>query len=163
MSARGKARKRALDYLYAGEMRRESAVTRLEGAVADGEGHTHPYTDLIVRGVQEHRERIDGLLSAYSEGWTLERMPAVDRNILRIGVWEILFADDVPGGVAMSEALGLARELSTDESPQFVNGVLGAIARDAEADRLREPEAEDETEPEDESTSAGGPEQASGA
>ena len=136
MAARTKARKRALDYLYAGEMRGESPIARLEGAVADGEGHTNPYTEVIVRGVVEHRDRIDALLSAYSRGWTLERMPAVDRNILRIGVWELLYADDVPSAVAVSEGLGLARDLSTDDSPQFVNGLLAAVARDAEAGEL---------------------------
>lgn len=141
MAARSKARKRALDYLYAGEMRAESPLLRLEGAVADGEGHTNPYTDVLVTGVVEHQDRIDGLLSAYAQGWTLQRMPAVDRNILRLGVWEILWGDDdVPAEVAVSEALGLARDLSTDDSPQFVNGVLAAIARDHQAGTLREPE-----------------------
>lgn len=148
MAARTKARKRALDYLYAGEMRGESALTRLEGAVEDGEGHTNPYTEVIVRGVVEHRERIDALLSAYSQGWTLGRMPAVDRNILRVGVWEILYAEDVPSAVAVSEGLGLARDLSTDDSPQFVNGLLAAIARDHEAGALREPEPQPEPQPE---------------
>jgi N utilization substance protein B len=130
MSARGKARKRALDILFASEMRSESPVEALERAIADGDAPTNDYTATIVRGVEEHQRRIDGLLRMYSEGWTLERMPAVDRNVLRLGVWEVLYAEDVPDAVAVSEALNLVRELSTDDSPNFVNGVLGGIVRD---------------------------------
>ncbi|HEU5038162.1 MAG TPA: transcription antitermination factor NusB [Nocardioides sp.] len=129
MAARSKARKRALDVLYASELRGESPVDALERAVAEGEGPTNDYTGVLVRGVQEHRARIDEVLASYSEGWTLDRMPAVDRNVLRLGVWELLWADDVPDPVAVSEAMALVQDLSTDESPQFVNGVLGAIVR----------------------------------
>jgi hypothetical protein len=86
-----------------------------------------------VRGVVEHQARIDELLATYAEGWTLERMPAVDRNVLRLGVFEVLFADDVPDAVALTEAMSLVRDLSTDESPQFVNGVLGNIVRNKAA------------------------------
>lgn len=130
MSARTKARKRALDLLYASDLRSESPVVALERAVADGEGPTNDYTSVLVRGVEEHRDRIDELLARYSEGWTLARMPAVDRNVLRLGVFELLWVDDVPDAVAVSEAMALVRSLSTDESPQFVNGVLGTIQRD---------------------------------
>ena len=84
---------------------------------------------MLVRGVVEHQTRIDELLSSYSEAWTLERMPAVDRNVLRIGLWEILYAEDVPDSVAVAEATALVRQLSTDESPGFVNGVLGNLQR----------------------------------
>jgi transcription antitermination protein NusB len=77
----------------------------------------------------EHQARIDLLLSTYSEGWTLDRMPAVDRNVLRIGLFEMLYVDDVPDAVAVSEAMALVRELSTDESAPFVNGILGTIQR----------------------------------
>ena len=129
MSARTKARKRALDLLYASELRRESAVDALERAVAEGEGPTNDYTGVLVRGVEANRERIDEVVASYAEGWTLARMPAVDRNVLRLGTWELLFADDVPDAVAVAEATSLAQDLSTDESPQFVNGVLGAILR----------------------------------
>ena len=129
MAARSKARKRALDVLYASELRGESPVAALERAVAEGEGPTNDYTAVLVRGVEEHRARIDEVLSSYSEGWTLDRMPAVDRNVLRLGVWELLWADDVPDAVAVSEAMALVQDLSTDESPHFVNGVLGAIVR----------------------------------
>jgi N utilization substance protein B len=130
MSARGKARKRALDILFASEMRSESPAVALDRAVADGEAPTNDYTAVIVRGVVEHQRRIDDLLRMYSEGWTLERMPAVDRNVLRLGVWEVLYAEDVPDAVAVSEAMNLVRDLSTDDSPNFVNGVLGGIVRD---------------------------------
>ncbi|WP_395658742.1 transcription antitermination factor NusB [Nocardioides sp.] len=130
MAARSKARKRALDLLYASELRREPALEALDRAVAEGEGPTNEYTAVLVRGVEEHRDRIDEVLSSYAEGWTLARMPAVDRNVLRIAVWELLWSDDVPGAVAVSEAMTLVGELSTDESPQFVNGVLGSILRD---------------------------------
>ena len=133
MPARTKARKRALDILFASELRREDPVEALDRAVADGEGPTNPYTGDLVRGVQDHRGRIDELLSQYSTGWSLERMPAVDRNVLRIGLYEILWSDDVPDPVAVSEAMALVRELSTDESPQFVNGVLGSLMRDKES------------------------------
>jgi N utilization substance protein B len=128
--ARTKARKRALDILFASELRGEDAVEALDRAVADGEGPTNDYTSFLVRGVGEHRARIDELLSTYSQGWSLVRMPAVDRNVLRIGAFELLYVEDVPDPVAVSEAMGLVRELSTDESPQFVNGVLGALQRD---------------------------------
>ncbi|GAB3762854.1 N utilization substance protein B [Nocardioides ginsengisegetis] len=130
MSARTKARKRALDVLFASELRNESPVEALERAIADGEGPTNAYTATLVRGVVQHQERIDELLSTYSQGWTLTRMPAVDRNVLRLGVFEVLYADDVPDAVAVTEAMALVSELSTDESPAFVNGVLGNIARD---------------------------------
>jgi len=130
MSARTKARKRALDVLFASELRQESAVEALERAIADGEGPTNAYTADLVRGVVAHQERIDQLLADYAQGWTLGRMPAVDRNLLRLGVFELLWGEDVPDAVAVAEATSLAADLSTDESPAFVNGVLGAIQRD---------------------------------
>jgi transcription antitermination protein NusB len=129
VSARSKARKRALDVLYASEMRSESATDALDRAISEGEGLANPYTADLVRGVVEHQPRIDEVLASYSEGWTLERMPAVDRNVLRLGVFELLYVDDVPDAVAVSEAMALVRDLSTDESPQFVNGILGAVVR----------------------------------
>ena len=131
MSARGKARKRALDILYAAELRGESAVENLDRAIEAGEGPTNDYTSTLVRGVAEHRERIDEVLTTYSKGWTLARMPVVDRNVLRIGVFELLWGDDdVPDTVAVSEALHLVQDLSTDDSPAFVNGLLGSVQRD---------------------------------
>ncbi|TNM39518.1 transcription antitermination factor NusB [Nocardioides albidus] len=129
MGARTKARKRALDVLYSADMRGETGVEALDRVAAEGEPLTNPYTAVLVRGVTERLERIDEVLEEFSTDWTLARMPAVDRNVLRIGVWELLWADDVPDTVAVTEAMGLVRELSTDESPAFVNGVLGAIQR----------------------------------
>jgi N utilization substance protein B len=133
MPARSKARKRALDVLYAAEMRGEDAVAALEAAVSAGEGPTNPYTETLVRGVSERRERIDQILADYAQGWTLERMPAVDRTALRIGAYELLYVEDVPHPVAVSEAVALVRNLSTDDSPSFVNGVLGSILRDRDS------------------------------
>jgi N utilization substance protein B len=129
MAARSKARKRALDLLFASELRGEGPVEALDRAIAEGEGPSNDYTAVLVRGVVEHQARIDELLSTYSEGWTLERMPAVDRNVLRLGTYELLYADDVPDAVAVTEAMALVRDLSTDESPAFVNGILGNIQR----------------------------------
>lgn len=131
MAARSKARKRALDILFASELRSEDPVEALDRAIAAGEGPTNDYTSVLVRGVVEHLARIDEVLSTYSKDWTLARMPAVDRNVLRIGVYELLWcADDIPHGVAVSEAMHLVQDLSTDESPSFVNGLLGAVQRD---------------------------------
>jgi N utilization substance protein B len=129
MAARSKARKRALDVLFASDVRGESANDALDRAIAEGDAPTNAYTVVLVRGVVEHLARIDELLTTYSEGWSLERMPAVDRNVLRLGVFELLYADDVPDPVAVTEAMALVRDLSTDESPAFVNGVLGNIMR----------------------------------
>ncbi|ANH39409.1 hypothetical protein I601_2998 [Nocardioides dokdonensis FR1436] len=129
MSARTKARKRALDVLFSSELRDERPLEALQRVLADAERPTPEYAVTLVRGVAEHQQQIDELLTSYSQDWTLERMPAVDRNVLRLGVFELLHADDVPDAVAVSEAMALVRELSTDESPQFVNGVLGTIQR----------------------------------
>jgi N utilization substance protein B len=131
VAARSKARKRALDILFASELRSEDPVMALERAIEAGEGPTNDYTSTLVRGVVEHQARIDDVLTTYSKGWTLSRMPAVDRNVLRIGVYELLWGDDdVPDSVAVSEALHLVQDLSTDDSPAFVNGLLGSIQRD---------------------------------
>jgi N utilization substance protein B len=131
VAARSKARKRALDILFASELRSEDPVVAVDRAIEAGEGPTNDYTSTLVRGVVEHRERIDEVLTTYSKGWTLGRMPAVDRNVLRIGVFELLWGDDdVPGTVAVSEALHLVQDLSTDDSPAFVNGLLGSVQRD---------------------------------
>jgi transcription antitermination protein NusB len=133
MAARSKARKRALDILYAAELRGQDPVVELDAAIAADEGPTNSYTADLVRGVADHRTRIDELLTTYSQAWTLDRMPAIDRNALRIGAFELLYADDVPAAVAVSEAVALVRNLSTDESPAFVNGVLGSMLRDRDS------------------------------
>jgi N utilization substance protein B len=129
MSARGKARKRALDLLFASELRGENARDALDRAIEDGESPTNPDTTTLVLGVVEHAAEIDALLAASAQGWTLERMPAVDRNVLRLGAYELLYVDDIPAALAITEAMNLVRDLSTDESPAFVNGVLGAFQR----------------------------------
>lgn len=129
MSARSKARKRALDILFAADLRGESASAALDRAIESGEGPTNDYTAVLVRGVVAEQPSIDALLAEHSQGWSLERMPAVDRNVLRLGVYELIYVDDVADAVAVSEAVALVQDLSTDDSPQFVNGVLGAIVR----------------------------------
>ncbi len=133
MAARSKARKRALDILFESEARGISALDLLRERVAAGDPPINEYTITVVRGVVDHAARIDELISSYAQGWSLARMPAVDRNTLRIGIYEILWVTDVPDAVAVSEALHLVRDLSTDESPTFVNGVLGNIVRNKAA------------------------------
>ncbi len=127
--ARTKARKRAVDVLFEADQRGLDPVRLLADRIADPAAHVPEYAVTVVEGVAAHRERIDELLSTYAHGWTLDRMPAVDRNALRIGVFEVMYADDVPDAVAVTEAVNLVRDLSTDESPAFVNGVLGNIVR----------------------------------
>ncbi|KAA1423262.1 transcription antitermination factor NusB [Mumia zhuanghuii] len=125
--SRTKARKRALDVLFESEMQSRAVGATLDGRVAAGDPPVNPYTIEIVEGVREHGVRIDELLEEYAQGWSLERMPAVDRNLLRIGVYEVLFRDDVPDAVAVTEAVNLAAELSTDDSPTFISGLLSRI------------------------------------
>ncbi len=129
---RHQARKRAVDLLFEAEARGlspgEVAAARCELTEADPEvTPLNPYTVVVARGVGAHAEHIDELIGAHLQGWTLERLPAVDRAILRVAVWELLHADDVPAPVAVDEAVELAKELSTDDSPGFVNGVLGQV------------------------------------
>ena len=126
--ARSKARKRALDILFEAEQRGSPVLDLLAERITLGSPPVSGYAADLVRGVTVHAARIDELISQYAEGWTLDRMPAVDRNVLRIGVYELLWADDVPDAVAISEAVLLAQDLSTDASPAFVNGLLARIA-----------------------------------
>jgi len=131
MTARRKARKRALDVLYEADLRSAPIPEVLIAAVARTGPPRPPYLDYTVRlveGVAAHQDRIDELIGSYAEGWTLERMPPVDRNLARIAVYELLYADDIDDPVAISEAIELAKQLSTDDSPRFLNGVLGRIA-----------------------------------
>ena len=127
MAARSKARKRALDILFESELRGLPTLELLSERQSTGEVPVQPYAAELVRGVATHSERIDELISWNLVDWTMERLPAVDRNILRIGVYELLWADGVPDGVAISEAVALAQDLSTDNSPSFVNGVLARL------------------------------------
>ena len=126
--ARRKARKRAVDVLYESEMRGAAPLEILRDRIARAEPPISPYTRTLVEGVVERQARIDELISGYATDWTLERMPPVDRNILRIAVYELLWCDDIDMPVAISEAVELAKSLSTDDSPRFVNGLLGRLA-----------------------------------
>ncbi|WP_229479679.1 transcription antitermination factor NusB [Mycolicibacterium mageritense] len=129
---RHQARKRAVDVLFEAEARGLTAAAVADSRIALAEDDPevsglNPYTVTVARGVTEHAAHVDDLISAHLQGWTLERLPAVDRAILRVAVWELLHAEDVPEPVAVDEAVELAKELSTDESPGFVNGVLGQV------------------------------------
>jgi N utilization substance protein B len=130
LAARTKARKRAVDLLFEAEQRginaRDLLAERLAKPVTDAP--LNQYTADLVEGVVAHWTDINELLATYSQGWTVERMPSVDRAILRLGAYEVLYAQDVPEGVAIAEAVELARTLSTDESPKFVNGLLARLA-----------------------------------
>lgn len=131
MSARTKSRKRALDVLYGADVRGEpiaDALAAEEGRADPRRASSWEYAREIVAGVDAHRDEIDELIETYAQGWTIPRMPAVDRALIRMGVWEIQFNDDVPDAVAIAEAVEAARELSTEESGGFVNGLLGRIA-----------------------------------
>ena len=130
MGARSKYRKRAVDVLYEADLRGADAVTLLAERVGSPDvPPVNDYTIALVEGITANRARIDELISEHAEGWTLARMPAVDRAVLRLGVYELLWAADVDDAVAINEAVELAKQLSTDDSPRFVNGVLDSIAR----------------------------------
>jgi len=129
VTARNKARRRALDVLFEADQRDLDPLAVLARRIAEP-GPQSPvpqYAADVVEGVVAHSERIDELLTTHSHGWSIERMPAVDRALLRIGIWEVLYNDDVPDAVAVTEAVDLAGSLSTDDSPDFVNGLLGRI------------------------------------
>lgn len=126
-SARTKARRRAVEIIFEATQRELSPLQVVESRRVNTEQIINPYTTEILGGVSAHRAEIDEFLQTYAQGWTLERMPSVDLAVLRVGAWELLYNDDVPDAVAVSEATELAKELSTDESPQFVNGLLGKL------------------------------------
>ena len=118
-----------MDVLFEAEQRGVEPRTVYLRIATDASSPLNPYTEELVDGVVAHQDRIDELIATYAEGWSLDRMPAVDRNLLRIAVFELLFATDVPTNVAIDEAVSLAGDLSTDESPSFINGLLGRIAQ----------------------------------
>jgi transcription antitermination protein NusB len=131
MPARRKARKRALDVLYEADLRDLDPA----GVLADYQRRLDQprpehmdYAVRLVEGVKRHLDRVDELIASYAEGWTLDRMPPVDRNLARIAVYELLYEDDIDDAVAISEAVELARQLSTDDSPRFLNGLIARIA-----------------------------------
>ncbi|AXT85321.1 transcription antitermination factor NusB [Aeromicrobium sp. A1-2] len=127
MGARSKSRKRALDILFESEAQNLPPGGSMADRIAEGDYPVNAYAVALIEGVVMHRDRLDEIIAENAKDWTLDRMPAVDRNLLRIGAYEILYVDDVPDAVAVSEAVGLAGELSTDESPSFVNGLLSRI------------------------------------
>jgi N utilization substance protein B len=132
VKGRHQARKRAVDLLFEAEARGLTPIQAVDARTALAKANTqvaplHPYTETVARGVGEHAAHIDDLICAHLQGWTLQRLPAVDRAILRVAVWELLYADDVPEPVAVDEAVQLAKELSTDDSPGFINGLLGQV------------------------------------
>jgi N utilization substance protein B len=132
--SRRKSRRRALDALYSAELRGSSASTVLAETIARMGRDVPPhmtYARELIEGIAAHAGRIDELLSTYAEGWTLDRMPVIDRNLARIAVFEALYRDDIDNAVAISEAVTLAEELSTDESPRFLNGLLSRITEHA--------------------------------
>ena len=132
MSARSKARKQALDLLYESDLRGTDLLQTLQSRDVVEEGPDarpiRDYTKELVNGVAENRRKIDELITTYAQGWDMDRLPAVDRNILRLGIFEILWSAEVPISVAIDESLALAKELSSDESSKYIHGVLGRIA-----------------------------------
>lgn len=132
LGTRHKARRRAVDLLFEAEARDVDPADlldeRVELATRDqAVAPVHAYTHTLVEGVADDLDRVDGTIESYLKDWELSRLPAVDRAILRIAVWELFHANDVPPVVAVDEAVELAKELSTDDSPSFVNGVLGQV------------------------------------
>jgi N utilization substance protein B len=132
VSARSKARKQALDLLYETDIRGTNLVETLAARDIPAEGPDarpiREYTKELVNGVSDNRRKIDELITTYAQGWDMDRLPTVDRNILRLGIYEILWSTDVPMSVAIDEALVLAKELSSDDSSKYIHGVLGRIA-----------------------------------
>lgn len=132
MSARSKARKQSLDILYESDIRGASPLDILsQRAVVEDGPDARPireYARELIIGVTEHRRKIDELISTYAQGWDMDRLPAVDRNILRLSLFEILWKEELADAIAIDEALTLAKELSTDESAGYIHGVLGRIS-----------------------------------
>jgi N utilization substance protein B len=132
VSARSKARKQALDLLYEADIRGGSALELLQSRDGVEEGPDarpiREFTKELISGVSENTRKIDELITTYAQGWDMDRLPAVDRNILRLAIYEIVWSTDLADGIAIDEALTLAKELSTDESAGYIHGVLGKIS-----------------------------------
>jgi N utilization substance protein B len=128
VSARSKARKRALDFLYEAEIKKVKAVDLFKSRGAS-ELSQEPYVFTLLTGVAEHLLKIDELITTYAQDWDMDRMPAIDRNILRIAIYEILWVAEIDLKIACDEAVELAKSLSTDESSNYINGVLGRIVK----------------------------------
>jgi N utilization substance protein B len=129
VAARSKARKRAVDVLYEADLRSGDPLSVLRDRIADGNPPVPEHAVRLVEGVVEHAARIDELIEEHASGWSLDRLPDVDRAVLRMAVYELLWVEDVPDAVVIDEAVELAKTLSTDESPAYVNGGLGGILR----------------------------------
>ena len=127
MSTRSKARKVALDLLYEGDIRRSSASELLNRRVTELEYVIRDFTKELIDGVELHRRKIDELITTYSQGWDMDRMPVIDRNILRLAIYEVLWSESVPVSVAINEAIELAQTLSTEDSSKYINGVLSKV------------------------------------
>jgi N utilization substance protein B len=132
VSARSKARKQALDILYESDIRSSDALATLSSrdVVEDGPDARpiREFTRELISGVVEHKRKIDELIATYAQGWDMDRLAAVDRNILRLGIYEILWSEDLADGIAIDEALTLAKDLSTEDSATFIHGLLGRIS-----------------------------------
>jgi N utilization substance protein B len=132
VSARSKARKQALDILYESDIRSSSALATLEArdVVEDGPDARpiREFTKELISGVSENKRKIDELIATYAQGWDMDRLAAVDRNILRLGIYEIVWSDDLADGIAIDEAISLAKDLSTDDSATFIHGLLGKVS-----------------------------------
>lgn len=132
MSARSKARKQALDLLYETDIRGTNLLETLVSRDIPAEGPDarpiREYTRELVNGVSENRRKIDELITTYAQGWDMDRLAAVDRNILRLGIYEIVWSDELADGIAIDEAISLAKDLSTDDSATFIHGLLGKIS-----------------------------------
>ncbi len=126
MTARRKARKRALDLLFEADLRSVSALELINERPGDDLSQAD-YVRSLISGVGEHREKIDELIHTYSQGWDMDRMPAIDRNLLRIALFEILWLPELDDKIAVNEAVEIAQEISTADSAGFINGVLGRI------------------------------------
>ena len=127
MSTRSKARKAALDLLYESDIRKARAGDLMQSRITELEYVIRDFTKELVDGVGSNRRKIDELIATYSQGWDMDRMPVIDRNILRLAIYEILWSTNVPQAVAINEALELAQTLSTDESSKYINGVLSKV------------------------------------
>ena len=127
IGSRGRARRRALEILFEAEHRNTTPLSALQRRREFTDQTINPYTAQIIDGVITHQEQIDELLAQYAHGWTMERMLAMDKSILRLGAWELLFNDEMPDAAAVNEAVNMAREYSNDDSPGYVNGVLGRL------------------------------------
>jgi N utilization substance protein B len=132
VSARSKARKQALDLLYESDIRSSDLLALLALRDIEDEGPDarpiREYTKLLIEGINTHKRKIDELITTYAQGWDMDRLPTVDRNILRLGIYEILWTPDLDDAIVIDEALTLAKDLSTDDSAGYIHGVLGRIA-----------------------------------